>query len=69
MHLLLLLTCQGQEGTSVLIVGLDAVGDMSRSSGLLGLAQHRRICSMVGSPPGIKEVSNSYSSRLSHQGE
>lgn len=69
MYLLLLLTCQGQEGTSVLIVGLDPAGGMSHSSALLGLAQHRRIYSMVGSPPGIKEVSSSYSARLSHQGE
>lgn len=42
---------------------------MSCSSVLLGLAQHRRIYSMAESPPGIKEVSSSYSSRLSHQGE
>lgn len=73
MHLLLIFTCQGQEGTSLLIVGLNAVGDVwceagfvSRSPALLGLAQRRRIYSMVRSPPGVKEASSSYSSRLSH---
>lgn len=30
MHLLLLITCQGQEGTSLLIVGLNAAGDVWR---------------------------------------